>query len=123
MLVIKTKTKRRRDFKGEINCRRYDGQQMNYVESLSGTWFPDTTPTTIYKEEVREYLVTCGEYIFDIRIREGDKVSERFTISNFSILERDKVVPYIYFVVFSGIVGSGLTLLIQWLIGLGGKDG
>lgn len=117
-LCVRTKSKQKRDFTCELKCVRFDGNQNNFIESLSGSWIPDKTPTAKYTEEIREYLVTYGEYIFDIRIIESPQISKWFTIDNFSILERDKIVPYIIWGVFLLIIGAGLTLLVQWIIKL-----
>jgi hypothetical protein len=117
LLSVKTRSKKKLDFISELRCYRFDGKNNNFIDIMSGSWIPDIQPTAKYKENISEYLVTYGEYIMDVRITNSLKTSEYFTITNFSILERDKYIPSIVFSFLSLVIGAGLTLLVQFMVG------
>ena len=116
VLSVKTKFKQKRIFKCQTRCNRYDGQNLNYIDSLSQDWSPDNTPTAIYKEEIKKYLVVTGEYQFMVSISDGGKSSTWEMVANFTLFERDKIVINFLFPVFTLILGAFLSWLIQWLL-------
>ena len=46
------------------------------------------------------------------------EISDWLSVATFEILERDKWSLNIFIAVISLIIGAGLTVLVQWLIGL-----
>ena len=119
-LCVKTKSEVDRDLFFTFLCERFDGQKMNKIDALTNDY--RNKPTNQLKWRLRNYLVTTGEYILKASVGEKDKSSGFEVIANFSILERDKVVPYILFSLISLAVGAGLVKLIEWLITLGNSS-
>ena len=115
-LSIQTQSGEPREFDCELFCHHYDGQRWTYMHNLSGVISPDTTPTAELKVDRQQYLVTYGEYVVSIKIREHDESSGLLAIGNFSILERDKIIPYVVFSIISLVIGAGLLLFFQRLL-------
>jgi hypothetical protein len=113
-ISMRTKSKAERDFIYTRAVRRFDGHGM--ASDVCPTYDYRNKPTRILEDRFHDYLVTTGEYSIEVIMEEGTKCSRWQVVANFSVLERDKYVPYIIFSLISLFIGAGLTLLIQWLL-------
>ncbi|MFC1907330.1 hypothetical protein ACFLW8_04525 [Chloroflexota bacterium] len=115
-ISAETKDKKDRDFIFTCVFNRFDGQveHRNVCEPFDYR----NQPTHSIKHRFHEYLVTTGEYIIKASISDGKNRSKWKVIANFSVLERDKIVPYIFLTLISLFIGAVLALLVQWIINL-----
>ena len=118
------------DVRFKINLKTKDGKErtFTYLRIVQRFYlnaaqevvprYEHTETARIFKDDFHEYFVTTGEYSIQVMLEENKKSSKFEVLTNFSVLERDKIVPYVAFSIISIILGAGLTLLIQWIINL-----
>ena len=99
------------DMEIHLNLYRFDGSN-EYPIGID----PEVVVNS--KDEMRikvyMYLVTYGQYNMQIKLpKHAAEV-----ITTFSVLERDAVIFPLVCYLITLVLGSGLTLLIQWLLGI-----
>jgi len=111
---LRTRSNTERDFIYNRLVHRFDGQNM--IQNVCPPYDYRNKPTRELEDRFHDYLVTTGEYSIQVQIGEGAKHSKCEVMANFSILERDKIVPYVVFSLVSLFIGAGFALLIQWVL-------
>ena len=117
VIKIKTKSKQRRKFIYKWLIQRYDGSKENTIWGLVSRSHI-LEPRNEVVEEWSKYLVTYGQHNLQLQLDDKDDGGNTGleVMSVFSIFEGDKIVPYVVFSLVSLATGSGLTLLIQWIV-------
>ncbi|MCX6006692.1 MAG: hypothetical protein NTZ34_05455 [Chloroflexi bacterium] len=92
-----------------LNLYRFDGNDQYYVGEIE----PEEIVNSQKEIRIRidQYLVTYGQYNLQILLPEH----KAEVVATFSVLERDATLFPIVLSLITLILGSGLTLLVQWL--------
>ena len=117
-ISVKTISGSKREFIYKWRLFRFDGTKEWPVTDYFEHNFVGN-PKDRFDEMYSDKLATYGQYNLQLQL---DNIKEErintgsMVMAVFSILERDKIVPYTFFSLISLIIGAGLTLLVQWII-------